>query len=431
MAGKTRKRHSATLLPQVLWAVGPGGTSPTAEPDMASNALDKALSRESLSQAWKFLYSSSSKASKNTVGVDGICINDFEVSAKGNLNFLSRSIRNRTFRFNSLNPFIIPKPNGKFRLIAVPTVQDRIVQRALVNHLSITCAHHIINGVSFGFIKDRSVKDAAEIACKIRKTKPWIFKTDITAFFDSIDRQRLRETIKRIVKEKSLHAILYDALNCEVESSQSSVNKKIRELGIQRGTGIRQGMPLSPLFSNLLLSSFDQLVEQRGFHALRYADDIIFLGKSEIDCHQAFEFCKEEFAKLDLKIPEIEPNSKSVIYSPSDPAEFLGLELMLSGSKYELRMSDKQILKVKEEILRLGSIPELLTRKITLKNFNQVMTSKRTGYLAAYDVCTNIGSVANELASLEQKALRKIYADGLGIDLGKIDKEARTFLGLT
>lgn len=55
---------------------------------------------------------------------------------------------------------------------------------------------------------------------------------------------------------------------------------------------------------------------------------------------------------------------------------------------------------------------------------------RRNGYLAAYDMCHNVGDLDRELGKLEQRVLRRIYGEGLGIDLAKLSPVARNFLGL-
>ena len=186
-------------------------------------------------------------------------INDYEPHYKQNIAQLSREIRNGVFAFRRLRPNFIPKTNSeKIRLISVPTVSDRIVQRALVAFLSKKYHAKLANEISYGFVTGRSVKSAAECACKMRKLKPWIFKTDIESFFDSISRELLVNAIRKEIKDRSLYNILLLALNCEVDDSNQKDAKQLNKLGIKSGLGIRQGMPLSPLFSNLLLFSFDR-----------------------------------------------------------------------------------------------------------------------------------------------------------------------------
>lgn len=397
---------------------------------MGSNTYRRVLSQSALLSAWNYLLSKSKPTSRNTIGVDEVSINHFQINAKANVARLFKDIQRGNFSFLPLKPYLIPKANGKLRLICVPTVRDRIVQRALVDFLSSKYHEMLANNVSFGFIKGRSVKQAAELACKLRATRPWVFKTDITSFFDTIDRGILRAELRKTIRESSLHEILFAAVEAEVAFTNITAAKHISKLGIQPGHGVRQGMPLSPFFSNILLLPFDNHAHCSGACVIRYADDLIFLCRDRDECIEMAEFCLKEFEKIGLKIPPVGPDSKSVIYAPHEPAEFLGLELSPAGVKCELRLSTSQIDRLRSEILSFGSIKELLSRKITLRTLGQAISSKRNGYLGAYDVCTNIEDVSAQLLSLEQKALRNIYQVALGIDLTAIGPDARRFLEL-
>ena len=398
---------------------------------MGSTAYDQVLSHATLSAVWKHLYKKTKLLSRNTTGIDGQSINDFHLDAKGNLVRLARDIRERKFSFSPLKPYLVPKPSGKKRLICVPTVRDRIVQGALAGYLGDKYALKLANNISFGFIKGRSVHMAADIACALRRERSWVYKTDITAFFDSIPRADLQNAIKKLIKERSLHPLLFAALECEVDSPSRSVAAEIAKLGIKRGLGVRQGMPLSPFFSNLLLVDFDQKVEQSGATAVRYADDLIFLCRDESECHQVAAFCKNEFNKIGLDVPALAPGSKSVIYAPHHAAEFLGLELAPAVAGYELRLADTQLLRLKQELLGFSNIKQLLSRNITLRTLGQTIAAKRDGYLGAYDMCANIEDLQLELRKTEHKALRAIYGAGLGIKLSEIGADARAFLGLS
>jgi len=396
-----------------------------------TNAFQKALSTSALHDAWREMLTKSSAASRRTEGVDGTSINDFDQNAMAAIRRLSGELRSGAFQFQRLKPVTIIKPNGKRRVIAIPTVKDRIVQRALVNFLSEKYAYKLTNDISYGFIKKRSVKQAALNAVAMRKAHPWVFKTDVTAFFDNIPREKLRAAIERFVKDRSLHGILFQAMECEIEDGRKGVAKKLREQGIITGQGIRQGMPLSPLFSNLLLHDFDAAIVKKKFSALRYADDLIFFGNDRQECEAAADFCLAELRKLGLSIPALDaPDTKSFICAPNAPTEFLGLELSPNKGTYSLRLSTKQIQSIREDMLRMGSVSHLLSQSITLKNLGQVLAAKGNGFLAAYDVCENLNEVQQNLKDIEQKTLLSIYKNDLGIETKKLSKEARTFLGL-
>lgn len=398
---------------------------------MATSSFQKALSTEALLKAWKLLYSKTSKRSKDTVGIDGVSINDYEIHHKANIAKLARELHNGEFRFKSLNPHFIPKPHSeKFRLICVPTVEDRIVQRALVNFLSLKYLRKLDNSISYGFVPGRSVPEAAQRACDLRKKNHWVLKTDITSFFDMIPRDLLQATIRKEIKDSSLHEILIMAASCEVDKSKPSTASRLKVLGIKTGLGVRQGMPLSPFFANLLLYPLDKKLMELKLKAVRYADDLVFFSDSEQSCKSILEICQIEISKLKLSLPEISPGSKSIIYSPSDAAEFLGLELAQSSTGYELRLSKNQRQKIRAEILQLGTIKELISRGITLRNLGPHLSAKVSGYIDAYRACTNADELTNDLQNIEQKTLRNLYDKELGIKVNSVSAEVRRFLNL-
>jgi group II intron reverse transcriptase/maturase len=397
---------------------------------MPRTALAEVTSYESLRAAWRSLYTRSRPYSRNTRGIDGVSINDFAIDPKPHLRRITAALRQGLYEFAPLRAHLIPKPNGKERLICVPTIQDRIVQRALLEFLTTKYLVRLANPISYGFIRYRTVKDAAIEACKHRKKLPWVFKTDITSFFDEIDRDVLQDALHHTVRDRSLLPLLADALSCEAQPSTKNAEKKIAAMGIRVGRGVRQGMPLSPLFANVVLQRFDDAIIKAGLTALRYADDLIFFADSEEACIFIQRFCKMHLKTLDLTVPEIGPGSKSQIYGPEDPAEFLGLGLVHEQHGYVLRVMPTQIERIRREISQLQSIKELLARKVTLANLGTHIQNRVTGYFSAYEVCTNVEDLEHVFDELTQKVLVAVYRDGLKINLGVLSGEAKAFLGL-
>jgi retron-type reverse transcriptase len=397
---------------------------------MSQTALTGIASYSTLDKAWRSLYSRARPYSRNTRGIDGVSINDFALDPKPQLRRLSVELSQGIFSFSPLRAHLIPKPNGKERLICVPTVQDRIVQRALLEFLTTKYFVRLANPISYGFIRHRTVKDAATVACQRRSSLPWVFKTDIASFFDQIDRSLLEKAIRRTVRERSLYPLLTAALDCEAEASSRNAERKIKAMGIKAGRGVRQGMPLSPLFANVILQDFDDAIIEAGYSAIRYADDLIFFADGEESCRAIHAFCRAQLRKIDLEIPDIGPNSKSQIYKPVDPAEFLGLGLVREQSGYILRLMPDQIERIRREISQLQSIKELLSRRVTLANLGMHIQNRVTGYLSAYEGCTNVEDLEHALEELSQKILIAIYRDGLKINIGSLSPEGRTFLGL-
>jgi group II intron reverse transcriptase/maturase len=397
---------------------------------MRETALATIGSYAALDRAWRDLLHRSRPYSRNTRGVDGVSINDFWLDPKPHLRRMAAELAQGIYTFSPLRAHLIPKPNGKERLICVPTVQDRIVQRALLDFLTSKYLVRLANPISYGFIRSRTVRDAATVACKRRSKLPWIFKTDITAFFDQIDRTILEKALRRTVRDRSLHRLLIAALQCEAVPSSSSAAKKISAMGIRVGLGVRQGMPLSPLFANVVLQDFDNAIIRFGYSAIRYADDLIFFADSEDACLEIHKVCRAYLGELNLAIPDVGPDSKSRIYRPNEPAEFLGLGLVRENSQYILRLLPNQIERIHREISQLQSIKELLSRRVTLATLGTHIQNRVTGYLSAYEACTNLDDLENVFDQLTQKVLLSIYRDGLKINTGSLSSEAKAFLGL-
>ena len=397
---------------------------------MTTNAYHQALSRAALEDAWLRLYRKTKPSSRNTTGVDDVSINDFERDAKLHLSRLNKDVRQGTFQLSALKPFLIPKQNGKDRLICVPTVRDRIVQRALLDFLAKKYGKVLANEISYGFVQHRSVKRAAEAAISLRTKFQWVFKTDITSFFDRIPRPHLTEAIRSLVKEKTLHPILGHVIASEISSTSRGNEQRIRRLGIRNGLGVRQGMPLSPFFANVVLIGFDREIVQKKWKAVRYADDLIFFSHTESECREIAEQCKHMLGKLGLEIPDIGPESKSSLHVPHEAVEFLGLSLEPTASGYALSLSTKQRQRLREEMLALGSIAALVSRRPGLSDLGRVIAAKKSGYLAAYDVCSNLAELEHTLDDITYKILRRIYVDGLHIDLTKLSPAARRFLSI-
>ncbi|MGA8596014.1 MAG: reverse transcriptase/maturase family protein [Bryobacteraceae bacterium] len=203
----------------------------------------------------------------------------------------------------------VPKKDPtKKRVICIPTVRDRVVQRAVLRTISARAPKlGIVNDVSFGFIKDsngvrRGAHAARNVAVQQRQVKPWAFKADIAAFFDRIPREELLHDFKRAFRLSSLTSLVGGAVSCEVDGSDPFLRRILEDNGIKAGRGLRQGMPLSPILSNFLLRDFDRAFAERSHALVRYADDLVVFASSRDECEAIRELTETELAKLKLQL---------------------------------------------------------------------------------------------------------------------------------
>jgi hypothetical protein len=157
---------------------------------MAANALLRATSIASLDAAFAHIHSNSTQKSRNSSGVDGQTIAEFASKRSEYISRISKEIRSKHFRYQKLSPHFVKKASGKYRVICVPTIRDRVVQRALNDYLGNRLETTLNNEISFGFLNNKGVEKAVRTACTYRQNYPWAFKTDISAFFDRIDREK-------------------------------------------------------------------------------------------------------------------------------------------------------------------------------------------------------------------------------------------------
>jgi RNA-directed DNA polymerase len=231
----------------------------------------KILSKTALLNAWRSSRDSSPNAGRP--GSDNVSARQFGAKLDANLDHIVHQLREGRYGFSKLHVVFIPKPKSDTeRVICIPTVRDRLVQRAIGEYLTSRSVFPIENSSSFGFIKGLGPKSAIERALELREKYDWCLKTDIKSFFDQISRPILKAKVAQALKGNSLQPLIFDVIDCEVKL-KTQEKDKLQRRGIIYGLGIRQGMPLSPLLANLALAEFDAHVEGRNIKMVRYADD--------------------------------------------------------------------------------------------------------------------------------------------------------------
>src|SRR5689334_7176784 len=93
-------------------------------------SLERISSSPSLHAAWRKV-----RANRGAAGVDAISIAEFEKHLEPNLAELSRNLRNKTYEPLPARYVNVSKSNGKLRELAIPTIRDRIAQRAVLDEI--------------------------------------------------------------------------------------------------------------------------------------------------------------------------------------------------------------------------------------------------------------------------------------------------------
>jgi len=230
-----------------------------AEKDGAESLLDKVLHRDNLNAAYKRV-----KQNGGVAGVDGMTVDEMLPYLKEHKDELLANIRNGSYKPQPVRRVEIPKPDGGVRLLGVPTVIDRMIQQALAQVLQ-PIFEPTFSDNSFGFRPKRNAQQAMKRAKKYyEQGYKRVVDIDLAKYFDTVHHDLLLGMVREQVKDG-------EVINLIRKFLKSGVMAK----GLVHPTaeGTPQGGNLSPLLSNIYLTSFDRLLESRGHKFVRYADD--------------------------------------------------------------------------------------------------------------------------------------------------------------
>jgi len=388
----------------------------------------KILSKKNLISAWLLSRDASSKP--GGPGIDKVKAHSFAAKLDEMCDQIVRDVRNGNVNFSKLRAKPIPKPGtSKERLICIPTVRDRLIQRTMLAHIAKKITIFEVSKYAF---KDNGGTHKAIQECKrLRANYSYVAKTDIIQFFDTISRPKLKARCKKVLGRSSLIPMLYRVIDTEISVHNSSFTKKH---GVARGKGLRQGMPLSPLLANLALYDLDKYITKKKVPALRYVDDLIIFANSKKEAEKYIESIATELSKLDLGIPNLCEDSKTQIFGPTATTEFLGVEIYFSEKHdgWEHKVPEKQIEKIESKIIDLGDLDVLLSKEQTLYDFAVKVASQKKAYKSAYKGARNLDRLVQVIDKQRNKATLDILTQLFGIEaVENLDERGKRFLNLS
>jgi len=136
-------------------------------------------------------------------GVDGVTVTEYGKNLEDNLPDLIDRLKSGRYVAPPVRRVHIPKGDGKeTRPIGVPTVEDKLVQRAVLMLLEPIYEHDFMD-CSHGFRPGRSAHRALEQLWKqgMDNQIGWVLDVDIKSFFDTLDHAQLRAIISQRVKD--------------------------------------------------------------------------------------------------------------------------------------------------------------------------------------------------------------------------------------
>jgi RNA-directed DNA polymerase len=251
--------------------------------------MDKVYALANLRAAFKRV-----KANGGAAGVDHQTVEMYEQRLEENLERLSQALKAGKYRPQAVRRVWIPKPGSKEkRPLGVPTVQDRVVQAALLHALE-PIFERDFAARSYGFRPNRGCKDALMRVWELLKAGyTWVVDADLKSYFDTIPWGPLVRRVEEKVSDGRVIEILQQYLKQEVMDGMES--------GTPEG-GTPQGAIISPLLANIYLDPLDHAMAQGGYEMVRYADDLVILCRSEAEAVAALEKVRAWTAQAGLTL---------------------------------------------------------------------------------------------------------------------------------
>jgi group II intron reverse transcriptase/maturase len=235
-------------------------------------------------------------------GVDGVTWEQYRADLEENLLDLHGRVHRGAYRAKPSRRVFIAKPDGRERPLGIASLEDKIVQRAVVEVLNAIYEVDFL-GFSYGFRPGRSPHQALDaLSVGIRRKKvSWVLDADISGFFDAISPEWIGRFLEHRIADRRILRLIQKWLRAGV------VHEGVKTVS---ETGSPQGATVSPLLANVYLHYvFDLWTEQwRRRHARgdlivsRFADDIVLGFQHESEARQFWAELRQRLAKFGLEL---------------------------------------------------------------------------------------------------------------------------------
>ena len=236
-------------------------------------------------------------------GVDGVTAAQYETDLEANLSSLLERFKSGRYRAPAVRRVHLDKPGtGKTRPIGIPTLEDKVLQRAVLMALEPVYEQDFME-CSYGFRPGRGAHQALQalwdglMAFGGDGSLTWT----IECFFDTVEGSHLRSFLDLRVRDGVIRRAIGKWMNAGVmEGGEVSYP--------QRGTP--QGGVISALLSNIYLHEvldewFEHEVKPRlrgRALEVRYADDAVLVFEHEDDARRVLAVLAKRLEKYGLRL---------------------------------------------------------------------------------------------------------------------------------
>jgi RNA-directed DNA polymerase len=239
---------------------------------------------------------------KAAPGADQVTWDAYGQNLSENLQDLHERVHSGRYQAKPTRRAYIPKTDGRLRPLGIAALEDKILQRAVVEVLNAIYEEDFL-GFSYGFRPGRGPHDALDaLAVGIsRKKVDWVLDADIRDFFTSLDHGWLQKFLEHRIADKRILRLIKKWMNAGViQDGQWSASER----------GAPQGASASPLLANVYLHYvLDRWARQwRKRHArgaviiVRFADDFVAGFEYHSDARQFLDDLRQRLRRFGLEL---------------------------------------------------------------------------------------------------------------------------------
>lgn len=352
--------------------------------------------RKILWKAWGHIKTNAKRSSSSDTRRE---IDEYSANIDTNILSLQQRLIRNSFVFRpAMGAPVLKKDKRNYRPIVISPVENKIVQRAILEVISCAPAirPHFAREVSFGAIPESGVADAIGAAMRaIREGGKYYCRSDIKKFFDHIKKEVVNRKFRRLIDDDRLYDIFLSAIKVEL-SNMAELGKR-RDIFPIYELGVAQGNCLSPLVANVVLSKFDKAMNSGAISCFRYVDDFLIIAPTESDCRKAFENGVSQLSEIGLEAYNpYTGDDKAAVGRIRSGFEFLGIKYdpgYLSPSKATRKRLKAKVNKCLLDSLE-GIQKGLSDKRADLRRFSYartvyVISNIISGWGGQYVFCNN------------------------------------------
>ncbi|NQT65883.1 MAG: RNA-dependent DNA polymerase [FCB group bacterium] len=217
-------------------------------------------------------------------------IAEFLFHLEDNVELIHQDLKNKKYFHSGYEIFEIIDP--KKRTISKASVRDRVVHHAVHSYIYPILDKSFITH-SYACRKGKGTHKAIILAQKHCRTYQYAIHLDIVKYFESINRNILKNILQKKLSDKKNLELLFEIIDSSAK------------IKLYSHKGLPLGNLTSQLFANLYLNELDQFVKHnmRIKPFIRYMDDMLIFGNNKNSLlESAFQIEKFTQENLELSI---------------------------------------------------------------------------------------------------------------------------------